>query len=489
MQRNSVRKKPKNILLVSVPGASVVKPSEQEKHFWKNYLTLLRIQDTYSISDEKFELVGNSIHQNVGLQHLGGLLKNRGHNVKYIAPGRDTQSENFAEEVLRNLNDVDFVLYSFHTCGAPLAENLAKRVKEKNPAIKNIAGGHHVSGLKQPPKNSAMDVFVLGRAHQSLPWLIEKNKVDSKLVVSAENVPKSFSKSECLFPFPNPDNSLMTIRDLPAARIYTQLGCGRIEPCVFCGSIIDHRKYLAGSIDSVFENIKDLVENFGTEFLYIGDEDFFRNPKHSAKIVQRLSKEYGKELRFSIQSSMDTIQENMWLLDKIAETKMCTEIQVGVESADEKIMKLLNKPVEIKTVKKIGKKIQSKGINFFGYWLSWLPGETIQSHNYTTKKICELLNGGGMDFAECTNVVPFQGTQLYEKRNQFGIEIIDWNLSHWRGENKPVFKFKKGPSREKMYQLYLKRVEKVAEIYEKRIGNLKLKTNLGIDPFKVMSGF
>lgn len=476
----------KKIALVSIPGKEVLSFHDVEKKFWMNYLGLLKTEGVYSISSSKTGYVGNSIHQHVGLLHLGNILKKRGHEVTYIAPSKDVTLGDLEKQVLECAKDQDYVGYSFHTCGEPDAEKIAQKVAQVNNRIKQLAGGPHISGFDSKPAGKHIDIYVKGRAHIALPWIIEHNFQGE--IFDSSNIRVQDLTGFIPYPFPLPDNSLMQKIPLPGARVYTSLGCGRANPCIFCGSIVDHRKYIEGQLDSIFENIKSLVDDHGTEFLYIGDEDFFRNPKHAAEVVKRLATEYAGQLRYSVQASVETLMKNRSLLDLIAQYGMCNEIQVGVESADQKILDISNKRLQIKDVSEIGKIVQSKGIKFFGYWLSWLPGETIDTHNYTTDEICKLLDNGGMDYAENCIVVPFPGTELARDKDKFGIKIVENNYSHWRGENLPVFEFVNGPSRDVMYQSYLDRIKRMGNIYGLRIPSDQL-ANIGVDPARDMSGF
>ena len=477
----------KKIVLCSVPGSSVINPSNEEREYWNNYLTLLEHEGAYTVSKKNLEYLGNSSHQNIGLLHLGGILKQRGHEVVYIAAKKDSTNEEIESSVIENARNADFVGYSFHTCGEPLAEKIAGSVKRRYPKIIQLAGGPHVSGFDIKPLNKNIDVYFKGRSHMTLPWFIEQNPgLD---IASKDSGPSDYFGENAPKSFPNPDNSLMDVKNLPAIRIYTSLGCGKKKPCTFCGSIVDHRQYICGDIGLGLKNLDNLMKRYNPEFIYIGDEDFFRNPSHSQKIVNRLEAEYKGRVKYSIQASVETLKKNKGLLEVIGKAGMCKEIQVGVESADQQILDTANKEIRISEVSEVGKRVKEQGIKFFGYWLSWLPGETIDTHEKTTDLICKMLDtGGAMDYAEAIIVVPFPGTELDKNKEKYGLKIVDKDYSHWRGENPPVFVYENGIEREKMYSLYLNRIKQMAGILKKRMPPDAIQ-KAGVDPFKVMTGF
>ncbi len=474
----------KKKILLTEPLHPRNKQHPEQKRFWRSYLSLRIYDGGFGIPLEELSFYDNLSNQNIGLLHLAGILKKRGHEVRYIAPQANLSEEDYISSVLSSAGNTDYIGFYAHTCQIPLSEQIIDKIKKINPKIKAILGGPHATAFEHKERHS-FDTYVWGRAHKTLPWLIESNS--SREVVSEKDVPEDYFREKEPQAFPEPDNTFMNIKFLPSARIYTTMGCGKKVPCTFCGSIINHRRYSHGNLEKVLAYTDDLVKNYGTKHIYVGDENFFRDSEHSAKFVKELGKYKGR-LKFFVQANAESIAQHLDLLKILADSEMCTEVQVGAESAHQEILNMSRKGLKAKLIGEVGKIVKDYGMRYYGNWLSWLPGETKDTHRYTTEKICELINKGLMDYAESYSVIPSPGSEIYREREKFGLEIVDWNYANWKGETMPVFKFKNGPSREKMYELEIERIKSIADIYESRIPQ-DFSKKLGIDPSRNMSGF
>ncbi len=473
-------------ILLTEPLHPKNKESSEQRRFWKAYLALRTYDGGFGIPLEELAYYGNLSNQNIGLLHLAGILKKRGHSVKYVAPHIDLTEKSYISSILEFALNIDFIGFYAHTCSVPLAEEITRKIKEINPKIRAILGGPHASAFEHKEEISPIDIYVRGRAHRTLPWLIETNTL--KDIISEKDVPEYYFKTGEEPPmFPEPDNSFMNVKILPLARVYTTMGCGKVVPCTFCGSIIDHREYFHGDLDKVFENLDNLVKNYGTKLIYVGDENFFRDPKHSAKFVKELERYKGR-LKFFIQANVESINKNQDLLKILANSGMCSEVQVGAESAHQKILDISKKSLRAELIGDVGKIVKDCGMKYYGNWLSWLPGETEYTHRYTTEKICDLMIKGQMDYAESYSLIPAPGSEIYKNRKELGLEIIDWNYTNWKGETMPVFKFKDGLSRERMFELEMERISALAGIYENRLPK-DFSQKIGIDTARNMSGF
>lgn len=476
------------MVFVAVPPPGIAEPSEVFGKFWDRYFGLRELQGVYRMPPEDLKRFGNASEwQNIGILHLGGILSKRGHVVD-IAVSDKGSDDDFISYVLSVSEDADYVGFSFHTCGAPLAGKIANQVKKECPEITTIAGGPHATGIGTEHLDPNIDVYVRGRAHESLPWLIETRHEPGVRIINEKNVPEGYYKGDAPELFLRPDNSHVKVDKLPAARVYTALGCGKAKPCIFCGSIVDHRRYVEGDLDTVFGNIDELVNHFGTRYLYIGDENFFRNPGRAEDIVRMLEERYKGGLVFDFQANVENIWEHRGLLEKIADTGMCTEVQVGAESADQRVLDIAEKGMRAELIGEVGGMVKGLGMRYYANWLSWLPGEDEESHRYTTDAILGLISDGKMDYAECYTVIPAPGSGMYKERERFGVDIVDWDFGKWRGENLPVFRYRGGPTRERMYELYLERIEFLADLYGAMLPP-DFEGNLGIDGKRVLSMF
>jgi radical SAM superfamily enzyme YgiQ (UPF0313 family) len=477
----------KKVLLISATSPMVItQPTDGEINAYKRYLTLRFYNYSYGVDPKFLGLIGNRNNQNDGLLHLAKILKNHGHEVIYVAPIPEQGIAEMIDSIIENFYNVDFVGFYAHTCSVYFAELISKELKRRNKNIVTILGGPHAAGIDFIDEFSSIDIYVRGRAHRSLLWIIE-NPQKLRGFISEKDVPIGFlikNESEL---FLDPEYSFLNVKTLPVARVYTSLGCGKIQPCLFCGSLVGHNNYIKGDLAKIFKNIDNLVQNYNTQSLYIGDEDFLKDPEHAERFIDALHFRYKGVLNFTIQSHVESICRNERLLQKIENSGMCLEIQIGAESANQKILDLSKKICRAKNIEKAAMLVKQHGIILFANWLSWLPGESIATHNYTTDFIAELMIKGLLDYSESYIVVPYPGTEMYVQREKLGIEVLDWDFSKWRPENKPIWRYVNGPSTEIMYQEHHKRIEVISNIYKNKITDLSLsKGILDFDPLETM---
>ncbi len=475
----------RKIVLAAVPPPRAQNPPEALNRYWKAYLTKRAYDHVYGMPEKDLEDIGNaSGWQNVGILHLAGILKRRGYNVDVIATDMDLNGNNFAQRVLERSEQADVLGLSFHTCAAPLAGRIAQEAGKMN--VRTIAGGPHVTGIDKEHFNPNIDVYFKGRAHKSLLWWLETGHKEDIKVVKESDVPNDYFGFDEPSEFLEPDYSLIPVK-LPAFRVYTSIGCGKSIPCTFCGSIIDHNRRINGQLDAVFSGIDYLVRERGTKFLYIGDENFFADTKHAQAVIEKLKNEYKGRLKFSIQTIVEGVVANPRLIKLLSDSGMCTEIQVGVESADQKILDMSRKMLRAEHIEKACKMVRDSGMFFYGNWLSWLPGETVDSHQYTTDKMIELGEKYEM-YHEAYIVIPAPGSELFRRRESYGMNIADWDFSHWRGEVPPVFEYDGGLTREDMYNLYIERMESLRDLYISQVPK-GFKESIKLDGLTVLSMF
>ncbi|MFH1307541.1 MAG: radical SAM protein [archaeon] len=478
--------KSKKVLLVANMDP-VTKQHPEHERFWRAYLASRAADNSVGLKQDELPFYANLGNQNIGLLHLGGILKKRNHIVDYFAPWATLSEEEFVSGVLEKSKDSDFLGFYSHTCGVPLAEKLTVQAKEANPELTVVLGGPHPSGFTEK-EDSPIDIYARGKGHKVLPWIVEANV--KKSVVSERDIPEDyFQGTEEPSLFPQPDNSLMNVDFLPAGRIYTTLGCGKTKPCTFCSSINQlENKHFVGDLEKIISYVEELVDDFGTKFIYIGDENFFRNPEHSSKLVRELKDRFQGRLTYFVQGNAESILQRPELLKELGDSGMCKEVQVGAESADQKVLNLARKGLRAKVIKEAGEMVKEQGMRYFGNWLSWLPGESESTQRYTTDAICRLMSEGIMDYAESYIVIPSPGSALFNSRDEYGLKIVDWNYSGWKGETFPVFEYEGGIPREKMHELDIERVTIMADIYESKLP-LDFKDKLGVDPSRIISGF
>ena len=480
-------------------------------------MALAYLKGANGIPKNRFAKLGNSNNIYYGIAALGRELRDLGYEVHYLAPS--IEEDDFLGSVARMAEKCDVVGLSYHTCAESVAREIARTVKRNNPRVKVIAGGPHCAGLsKVDAASTPIDLYVRGRAHASLPFIL--NSLDeiidahrSDRIYRREETPTAVEQDMSRYSFPVPAADLFNADDIPGARVYTQIGCGKKVPCSFCASLNNQRIKELGNLDAVFAYVDELIATKGTCYLYIGDEDFFMNPEHSFEVVNRLDA-YRGILTYTVQARIETIRSarGIPLLERIGSQGMCAKIEVGVENASQDILNLSRKGLRISHLEETARLVHLNGLRLDTNWLGGLPGETEATYQYNTAEIARLLRDGTIDFAISMQVVPFPGTPIFERRDMYRMKGIDINiceppelggsckrpecqLERWRGENTPVFDIvyrdKPPLTRERMRELYLDRMVAMGDEFQRRITREygaetlnRLMKPIGVDPLQ-----
>ncbi len=146
------------------------------------------------------------------------------------------------------------------------------------------------------------------------------------------------------------------------------------------------------------------ARDLGYRELWVKDVTFGVNRKHTQEFLHLLAKE---NLGFSwvALSRVDVVNEE--LLERMARTG-CHTIQLGVESADESILRTIDKQISPQRVKQIFALCRRLGIRTLAHFIIGLPGETEETAQRTIEFAKEL----EPDFASFNIATPKVGTPL-----------------------------------------------------------------------------
>ena len=126
--------------------------------------------------------------------------------------------------------------------------------------------------------------------------------------------------------------------------------------CTFCfhpsGS-----KYRQRSLDSIFSEIEYLVKNYDISYIALREELFATDNERVRQFCERV-KSY--DFDWSIQLRIDSI--NQELVDLLKNTR-CRYLFVGVESADDKVLKSMRKGITLTQIERALDMLKDAGLN------------------------------------------------------------------------------------------------------------------------------
>ena len=386
----------------------------------------------------------------LGLCYLSQVSKDAGFKVDILDAEAEVMNEkqvaNYAVKKKYDVVGITSTTPIFHK-----ANKIAEQIKKKDNYIKTIIGGAHITVLPNYIKGSNFDYGVIGEGEITFPKLlksIERRVKYPKINGLIYKKNKSFVKTKQreliknLDDLPIPDRKSLNLdkykESVPKkglikyASILGSRGCP--FNCIFCSTnTIFGKKFRLRSAKNIFNEIKQVHDELNIKHFSLLDDTL----TVSRKRIMELSK-------LIIKSKLDITWEG-WtranLVDKILLRTMkksgFCKISFGIESGDPKILKIIQKGVDLKSVDKAYKLAKSLGIETRCSVMIGHPYETKESVMRTFKFIKNLKY---CDLAYINISTPYPGTKLYDMalNGEGGIKLLTKDFSKFKRYDETV---------------------------------------------------
>ena len=192
---------------------------------------------------------------------------------------------------------------------------------------------------------------------------------DGRIVDSA----RSFDRTKDLDDYPSPYlDGIINLEGKEEAAILTSRGCK--DTCLFCISPAQsERKVSYHSINRVLDEMQYL-EKRGVKRFWVGDLNFPASKRDIELLQGKIDR--GINAPFFCETRADLLDAQ--ILDKLVEAG-CDTIALGLESADQMILKRVAKGIEIERLRQVVEIAKSKGLQVELYSICGLQGETVES--------------------------------------------------------------------------------------------------------------
>jgi radical SAM superfamily enzyme YgiQ (UPF0313 family) len=342
-------------------------------------------------------------------------------------------------DIVKGSADSDFVSFS---CTSPQMKNaltLASKIKEQNPKVITVFGGHHPSSLpKQTLALPNVDVVVVGEGETGMLRVLEEEKPRSEITTALTRI-YGAPPIENLDTIPFPDRKLirqdrtLTLTEKNDGERIASVLSGRGCPfhCIFCTG--DHdvfgNKIRKRSVNNVLDEIELLVNEWHIEFLKFADaelnsqllwvQDFCLE-----KIRRKITVPFGCNIHASIMDKTTV---------KLMKEADCREFWIGAETGSPRILKEIKKGTTIKQIENVFKWAKECGIRTRAYFMTGFPSETREDFDMTLN-LAERIDA---DVYGMTILCPFPGTEVYSEK----FKDVDWSKADeygndfWRTEH------------------------------------------------------
>ena len=338
---------------------------------------------------------------------------------------------------LRGIKSEDLKFYIpekdiyFYTIMTPEWEDIISIrniIKENYPKSKNIAGGIHVY-LYPDECLKYFDSLSIGDGEITIINIINdvlNNKLDGIYTHDPKNIIDLNN-----YPYPQrkflPKTTIVQTGLLVGnnSRLYTSdVLFSRWCPfkCAFCVNIT-HGPTKFRSPENIRLEIEYLKRDYNINALVLKDDNGIPWQKDIAKpFLEAIA---SCNVSWRGQSRANGITED---IVKLAAKSGCTDIAVGIESASPKVLKLVNKGIDLTEAKKYIRLLKKYGIGARLLLIMGLPGEDENIYNQMLDFINE---------TEPTSVVlslfsPYPGSPMYKNKDKYGIELLNHNYNELR---------------------------------------------------------
>ncbi len=284
---------------------------------------------------------------------------------------------------------------------------------------KTIVGGAHASLLPQDCLGS-FDYVVVGEGEDAILDILNKQSPYNILV---GNRIRDLDR----IPFPAWDKITDPFSDTlfpgekygkgdRAATMITSRGCP--YNCNFCANIFNNPVVFRG-VDNIIEELQELISR-GVRYFRFEDDNVAIHPKFE-ELANRLSE---LDIHYKCHIRGDLVTEKRARLLKMSG---CEECGMGLESADDRVLKINNKKETVDDNKNGLRLLREAGIRTKTYWVMGLPGETDETLELNKQFVREMKP----DKWTVSTFTPYPGCPVFKNPAKFNIEIIDPDYMHW----------------------------------------------------------
>jgi len=378
----------------------------------------------------------------LGISYISSCLERSGFECKIFDADFNTWSERTLLEKVRAYNP-DVVGITSMTHDIVAASRIAYKLKMYSN-IPIIIGGCHVTALpyRTLEEFPMFDYGVFGEGEitmqELLQCLSENNNYSLELIHGLVfrkgkniilNQPRPFLTSQEIneLPFPTFKDYYEKNKNALSGKnkyyvVITSRGCP--FNCVFCMRVLG-QKIRRRSPENVCDEIEFAISAYGAHTIVFLDEIFLFNDAETRVLLNMMiNRGLSKKIKWAgfIRANFVTSE-----LIYLAKQAGCYHLEMGVESGDDEILKVIEKRISIEQIRKAVKIIKEARISLCTLYILGHPNETRD----TVRKTVELAIELNTDDIAVGLMVPYPGTKIYEMalNGQGGYRLLSHNWS------------------------------------------------------------
>lgn len=369
----------------------------------------------------------------LGIGYLATALRKKGFVVDLfdMAPER-MKLKDLEEEIVKH--QVPIVGISSFVANHGNGMRIAEFVKEKFKDVKVVMGGPQASFLCEEVLNSGVvDVVSLFEGEETIPELVDAF-INGKDIANVKGISYrkdgQIVKTEQRPLITDLDSLGHPAWDLYELSAYTNPGViltGRGCPyhCIFCSAgAVAGGRYRMRSTKSVVDEIEYLYKNHDITDFFFADDTFTASADHCIDICHEIRRR-GLKIHWEAEARANTVTDRV-----VAEMAKagCRHVQIGAESGDDEVLKIIGKNVTTKTIENAVMTFLRHGITVVCSFILGNPTETVETMDKTIKFAIHIKNlTEGFSTCKFSYLTPLPGTPVYEKKEEWGIKLLSRN--------------------------------------------------------------
>ena len=321
---------------------------------------------------------------------------------------------------------------SFSASTMPVTRKLIRAVKETNPGIIVVVAGPYPTIIKDNILNEKLvnkfaDYILYGEEEIILPDLIDYLREGRNLGLFKglsyrsngqwkSNLESRFVENLDSLPWPAYD--LMEVNKYLYHTVISGRGCQ--FNCSFCavGEVAGGGQRLR-SVKDVVNEMEFLYRTLGCKPISFYDENFFFSKERTIELCNKMLSRPVKFIWTVFQGGrVDKTDKEILMLMKKAG---CFSIGFGLESADDVVLKNIDKRITVDDVKRTSKMMKDAGMRAKFFITVGNPGDTKESINKTIELVKEIVP----DHLIPNMVVPYPNTRLKDWVERNAISLTD----------------------------------------------------------------
>ena len=299
--------------------------------------------------------------------------------------------------------------------------SLFNRIRQSDSKVPICLGGPYVSTIKEEIFNETpADFAIYGEGEITFTELITHLKgalkpedITGLMYLTDEgnikiNPPREKIKDLNTLPLPAYD--IFPMNRYPLHRMVTTRGCP--YSCVWCNSSSIWKSYRTTHPEKMVAEVEYLIRNYGKKIFVFGDNSFNMDLGRVDKFCDLLL-EKNIQILWSVSLRADIMTQELAYKMKSAG---CYNAAIGIESANNAILKKIGKGTTIEKITEGIKMLKEAGIEIMSQYVIGNPYDTIE----TVKESIGYAKKSGCDFINFYTVLPFKGTPQWDYVQQYG---------------------------------------------------------------------